>query len=501
LYTTPDDIRADLQLHSRPENTMHLILALLGCQPAFVVGDTATDDTGPVDTDTDTDDTDTDTDTDDTGDTDPEALEWPFGAVEIDLHDDVNTVLEVNFALQADAQSSWIAFTFEDDTWQETPSTARDVGEHTEVLLGIPQEVTVTVELYAEIDGTVHVSSRQLEAETDSLPSNLDDADLQEWDPDETDPEPWILTSVDVGSSNFYGPCYTVIIDRMGRVVWYRLTSDSRLTMFPKVSEDGTHILIDATTYYTFNGDGPSVTRTTLDQTQEEVREIDRMGLTYDELPDGTILYDYNTDGTRYSIHALYPDDTDEEVWSCYDWMDSFRSVGYWDCAANTVLWNEGTNTILYSMFQTSTVVEVSWETGEVIRQFGQLEGAWAVDPASSNLDLQHYPNYTDAGTLIVSTHVPGQSYQQRAREFVVNDETQTLEEIWTYAGSGYYAEYAGEAKRLASGHTLQGFGTDGAIQEVNAQAQLVWGVEWRDSLLGTATPVADLYALNEGGW
>ena len=479
---------------------MQLIIALFGCQPALVgVEDTATpSDTGKSDTLLPGDTGDTD-DTDDTDDT-SNVLEWPFGTAEVDLHADVDTVLEVTFTLQEAADATWVAYTFEDDTWQETPSRARGVGEHTQVLLGTPQDVIVTIELYAEIDGTVYVSSRQLEAETGSLPGNLDDAELLLWE-DEADPDPWLLTSVDVGSSNFYGPCYTVIIDRKGRVVWYHLTSDSRLTMFPRVSQDGTHILFDATTYYTFGSERPSLTRMTLDQTQVEIREIDRMGLTYDELPDGTILYDYNADGTRYEIHALYPDDTDEQVWSCYDWMQEFRSVSYWDCAANTVLWNEDSNTILYSMFQTSTVVEVSWETGEVVRQFGQLEGAWAVDPESSNLDLQHYPNYTADGTLIVSTHVPGQAYQQRAREFVVNDTTQTLEEIWTYAGSGYYAEYAGEAKRLPSGHTLQGFGTDGAIHEINAQAQMVWGVEWRNKLLGTATPFTDLYALNEGGW
>jgi hypothetical protein len=460
---------------------MHLILALLACQPALIVGDTATtDDTGKIDTD--------DTDTDDTGNTQ-------------NLHDTVNTVLEVDFTLQADAEATWIAFTFEDDTWLETPAVARSAGAHTEVLLGTPQEVTVTIELYAQIDGTIHVSSRQLEAQTGSLPSNLDDADLLGWDTDQTDPEPWLLTSVDVGSYHFYGPCYTVIIDRMGRVVWYNLTSDSRLTMFPRVSRDGTHILFDATTYYTFGGEGPSITRMTLDQSQVEVREISRMGLTYDELPDGTIIYDYNADGTRYSIHALYPDDSDETLWSCYDWMREFRNVGYWDCAANTVLWNAGSNTILYSMFQTSTVVEVDWDSGEVIRQFGQLEGAYAVDPASSNLELQHYPNYTPDGTLIVSTHVPDQPYQQRAREFIVNDQTRTLEEIWTYTGGGFYAEYAGEAKRLDSGHTIQGFGTDGAIHEISPQAEMIWGVEWRNKLLGTATLVADLYALNEGGW
>ena len=480
---------------------MMFIYVLTACQPAVIVGETESPplpDSDPSDVeDTTPDDT---SDPSDTADTEP-ALEWPFGTFDIDLHDEVNTILEVTFELQDRAEATWIAYTFEDDQWLETPAFAGDPGEHTQVLLGTPQEVTVTIELYAEIDGEVYTSSRQLTAETGSLPSNLDDAELLTWDQDAADPEPYLLTSIDVGSYNFYGPCYTVIIDRQGRVVWYHATSDSRLTMFPRVSRDGTHVIFDATTYYTFGGESPSITRMTLDQSQIEVTSIERMGLTYDELPDGTILYDYNTDGTRYTIHALTPGGSSQEIWSCYDWMSEFRSVDYWDCAANTVLWNSATNTILYSMFQTSTVVEIDRDSGEVIRQFGQLEGAYSVDPASSNLDLQHYPNYTPQGTLIVSTHVPNQSYQQRAREFVVNDETQTLEEIWTYTGGGYYAEYAGEAKRLASGHTIQGFGTDGAIHEVDAQASMVWGVEWRNKLLGTATFVEDLYALNEGGW
>ena len=417
-------------------------------------------------------------------------------------HDDVATVLVAEFSLSEAADAVWVAFTFEDEVWHESPPRALDAGLHSIPLLGIPADTEVTFELYGQVGDVLHTSAAQHTASTGALPSDVSDADLLAYDTDKAGDEPFLLTSIDVGSYNFYGPCYTVIIDRQGRVVWYRETSDSRLTMFPRVSEDGTHILIDGTTYYTFNGTEPSITRITLDYSQEEERMIPNMGLTYDELPDGTILYDYNEDSYRYYIQALYPDGSTEQIWSCYSWLSQYQSPGYWDCAPNTVLHNAAEDTIIYSMFETSTVVEVSWQTGEVVRQWGQLAGSWAVDPPSSNFELQHYPNYTPDGTLIVSTHIPGQPGQQRAREFTVDDETQTLTEIWTYGeGVSNYADYAGEAKRLENGHTLQGFGTNGAIHEISEDGELLWGVQWRNKLLGTATFVADLYALNEGGW
>jgi len=478
--------------------------------------DTATgDDTGPATSD-DTDDTDApDTDdttgedtqavddtasADDTGDTsgaDTGPPTSPVSALSWSVHDEVNTLIEVRFTLD-EAAEAWVAFSFDGKNWEESPARTLEAGEHDEVLFGIPADMDLDWEVRTLVAGAETASEPQ-EARTESLPSNLPLPVLLDWNPAESGSEGWLYTSVEAGNNNFFGPYYALILDREGRVVWYHSPEDDRLAMFPRIAPDGSHVLIDQTSIYA-GGTTPELLRTTLDGAQTELIHPAHWNLTYDYLPDGTMLYDDSTDGTRYHLTALRPDGTEEQLWSCYDWMSEIKTVRSWDCQPNTILWNEDTNTVLWSMFQTSTVVEVDLDSGEVIRQFGQLDGSWTMDPFNAMLELQHFPNYSADGTLMVSTHIVGQRGRQVAREFAVNDKTETLEEIWSFENDlGYYAEYAGEAKRLDSGNTLVGLGTDGAILEVTPDGDVAWGIEFAGRLVGQATLVDDLYALNEG--
>ena len=89
------------------------------------------------------------------------------------------------------------------------------------------------------------------------------------------------------------------------------------------------------------------------------------------------------------------------------------------------------------------------------------------------------------------------------AREFTVDDETQTLTEIWSYGeDSPYYATYAGEATRVGE-NTLISYGTDGALVEVTPDGEVAWELRWMTGshphLLGHLTLIDDLYALNQG--
>ena len=154
-------------------------------------------------------------------------------------------------------------------------------------------------------------------------------------------------------------------------------------------------------------------------------------------------------------------------------------------------------------MYYSDTVVEIDRKTGELLRQWGQIDGSWEMDPTGSMIDYQHYPNYTEDGTLLVSTHTLGQKNQQMAREFMVDDENQTLTEIWNFGeDSPYYAQYGGEATRHGP-NTLISYGTDGALMEVTPEKEVAWEVRWRSGshahLLGHLTLIDDLYALNLG--
>ncbi len=444
----------------------------------------AVDDTGTTDTATDS-------------GTTPDPLEEGdvFADAEIGVHPAVHTMLNVRWSQRADAEV-WLSWEFE-GVPRESPRRALGRGTQFDVVLGLPADTEVDVWLHAQVGD--EVVARDLgPISTGPLPGVLITPTLNLRDAAGMRPEPWLLTSVNVGANNFYGPCFVVIVDDQARIVWYAGVSDSRLTMFPKVSRWGGYLTWDATSYYSF-GTTPSILRSTLDLKQREEVVVEGMGLAYDELEDGAFLFDENEDGYRYHLTRQDPDGTRTRLWDCYPWMESWYS-GYWGCAPNTVLWDDTRQTVLWSMFETSTVVEIDPAAGEIVREFGEYPGGFAFDPEPAMFELQHYPNWSGDGTLMVSTHVPDQPGVQMAREFEVDDSTNTLREVWSYTPTaGYYADYAGQVQKLPSGNVLWQFGTAGIVQEVTPAGEVVWEMSYQNRLLGNVTPIADLYALNAG--
>ena len=128
----------------------------------------------------------------------------------------------------------------------------------------------------------------------------------------------------------------------------------------------------------------------------------------------------------------------------------------------------------------------------------------YSFSPANSMFAYQHFPNWTDTGTLLVSTHKVGTSGVQYASEYTVDDDTQALTRIWTYESTDDWATQLGEALRLRNGNTIQGYGQDGAAREVTPDGQTAWHVSWEkdDSgyrVIGHLSLIDDLYALNQG--
>jgi hypothetical protein len=127
----------------------------------------------------------------------------------------------------------------------------------------------------------------------------------------------------------------------------------------------------------------------------------------------------------------------------------------------------------------------------------------------------QHDPHWTDAGTLMVSTHAPcqgapgcdenfGQDGIQRASEYTVDDATHTLHLVSSYVSTDRWATQCGEAFGLANGDLIQGYGQDGAVREVTPDGAIVWEVAWpKDNsgyrVVGHTSLVEDLYTLNQG--
>ena len=85
-----------------------------------------------------------------------------------------------------------------------------------------------------------------------------------------------------------------------------------------------------------------------------------------------------------------------------------------------------------------------------------------------------------------------------------MDDSTRTVTRVWEYVSTDRYATQVGEALRLDSGNTVQGYGQDGAVREVTPEGETVWEAAWaKDAygyrVVGHASFIPDLYALNRG--
>ncbi len=418
--------------------------------------------------------------------------------VTVEVHDDVSSVLIVEWTQSQAVDATWLEFTFEDDIWMSSPAKTGEAGAHREVILGVPAETDVEFVVVNQVGDDISLSETFTET-TGDLPNELHDITVHAYDASLATEEGYLMGTMSEasGGGGYGSTMWVYIIDRQGRYVWYHEVPGSRLSLYSQVSADGTHILFDGTTNYVWSGDyEPAIWRATLDFEMFEEFEVPNMSFAFDETDDGTFLYDHRTNA--YTLVERDEEGNEREIWSCTDYLQSIGANAN-TCQPNSVVWLRATDSVFWSMYNNDTVVEVDRESGEVLRQFGQLDGGYTFDPEDSVVDYQHYPSLTPDGNLITSTHTLGK-VEQRASEWVFDDETETLTEIWRFDDAPYYATYGGEAYRLENGNTIIEYGTGGAVLEITYDQAVAWDLEWDSSpLLGHVNFIGDLYALNEG--
>jgi hypothetical protein len=419
----------------------------------------------------------------------PPAQEPAFEGGSVELHPAIATVPVIRWRQLRMSERVWLSWTFEGELLSSPAVEVAPGLAHT-YLLGLPAGAVATdLVLHAEIAGREQTLPLP-DAVTGSLPDELlaPVAVRTAWLSGE-----FLLTSVDVGERPFYGPCYTVILDKQGRIVWYRRSAGERLTWQPKVSRTGAYLLIDELATYDLDDPGPAVVhRVTLDLAWQQSTELPGMMLAFDELEDGSFVHDERESETAFYLSRLWPDGQHERLWSCEPWM-ALYSDGWWACATNTILWNPQRQTVLWSTFRTDLLLELE-PTGVLLHEYGPYPGGYTFDPPSSAPHEPHGPTWSPSGTLVVSTHDEAEQ-RQLVREFEVDEEQGVLRELWSHEGE-IYAEYGGQAQLLPNDHVLWQLGTAGVVQELTREGQVLWQVQWPEHLVGHVTLLDDLYPL-----
>lgn len=407
-----------------------------------------------------------------------------FSDIEIAALPQVQTVARVSWSQAVDLDAVWIEFSFETDEWMQSPERELAAGDHSEMMLGVPEGLSVEIRVVGRSARTEFVSP-SLTHQNPMAPAAMPRPTIELFDADKASPNRWMLgESSEKGDGGYGGPHWVYIIDRKGRVVWYlRPAGGERGELnqgfWPRLARDGTHITLDQQIR---RQDG-ELLFTTLDLEQQRTVELPGQGDCYDLTDDGHILYNRND-----TLVEISPSGSTREVWQC--------DIGR--CYANTVSWDPVYDAVLMSFPYSNLVVQIDRTSGEVLRRFGD-GGDFSFEPADQGLEFNHWAHITDSGTFMVSTHLPG-TRTHLFTEYEIDDASKTLRSKWSFGrGTQDWADERGMAMRIPGGGVLGNYGPSGVIVEVSDELEVAWRVEFGEKLLGNNILIDDLYALNRG--
>ena len=440
-----------------------------------------------------------------------------FRSLTAEVDETYPTVLHVGWEQAADMQAVRVRFSADGgDTWQTTPARELEAGPQSDVIVGVPYDTEVAwlVEDVSWIGPRPDPDATETGEETGEETSvgrsptegpttrtgraslDMPEAEVVLAATERADPDVrWFVGVVTQGPDHF-DPGWTLVFDREGTVVWAHQSPRRTNTMQSQPSAAGNTLLIDHSTYFsnsTDRGRSSEIVELTLDGTR--VRTIPAPGQhhAYTSAPDGTVYFaSYRIEGAGPPaddvIVRVDPDGTQTDVFSCWAWGEPQDRSGHqypW-CGSNTIRLEPAHGLVLYSLFTWDTVLEISMDTWEVERHYGQLPGSLAFDPEEARIDYQHGPRlvpYDDErDALLVSTHssLDDREYEIAVREFLVDRENGVLEQVWSWGeGLGVTGRGMGEVHRLPSGNTLQNYGTNAVMREVTRDGELVWDLRF----------------------
>lgn len=437
--------------------------------------------------------------------------------VVVSVHPDVNTLLVVTWNQVRAAEQTWLEFSFEGDGVLRSRPKPGAVGQHRDVVLGVPGETDVTVRVVSQLAGADH-PTRDYIGRTGAVPSGpngMPVPTIVSYDASLASPDRWLFGAVENstggGDFDYYRATFWLfIMDRQGRVVWYYAEPASNATYsFQRIARDGDYLWFEKRCFGCGNY-AESVVKMTLDRSYFEEIPVPGLADAIDVTDDGSLLYD-----AQNELREMDREGDVRSIWSCRQQFGQ----GF-NCYSNTINWDPARNTVLMSFPEPALVVEIDRASGELVGQYGTAPGSFAfapplsTPPAQWNFGFQHFPNLSAEGTLMVSSHMPGfeqtdnpVANQHAFLEFSIDRERRVLTEKWRYTLGPEWPHAKGMAIRLPNGNTLANYGTGGVIREITNDLQTAWHVkfdtpganDFYNKMVGNNVLIDDLYRLNGG--
>ena len=216
-------------------------------------------------------------------------------------------LLVVTWSQAVAAEEAWLEFTFEDGDVMRSRGSAGSLGEHRDVVLGVPGETDVTVRIVSRNDG-VNYRSRDYSGRTRAVRpapmacrSRRSCPTIPRW------PAPSLalrigggLATVERYADYYLSTFWLYIMDRQGRIVWYYADPGSNATSsFQRIARDGEYLWLEKRCYScaprnATGGYAESVVKMTLDRAYYEEIPVPGLSDAIDVTDDGSLLYDAN---------------------------------------------------------------------------------------------------------------------------------------------------------------------------------------------------------------
>lgn len=374
-------------------------------------------------------------------------------------------------------------------------------------VLGLRAEQRYLLRVVAHGPGG-RVVSDPLELMTGPLPG-----DLPSYAASGPDPSP--------GYVLFAAGMYGVVIDNSGRVVWYhRFPNGPGLNFMAQpngryVARPSTPAPGDVEPWVEIDPLG-TVTRTMgcarglQSRLHDLIAEPDGG---YWILCDETRTMDLSAEGgvtaarvTGTLVQHIGADGTLRFEWNPFDHF----AITDVDAAARTgpnVNWTHGNaididagGNLLVSFRNLGEITKIDTATGAVIWRMGGRRNEFAFlgtpTPAFAH---QHGVRTTADGAIVILDNIgdPGAS---RAERYVVDEAARTARLAQAYASvPGVVTQIGGSVQPLPGGRTLVSFGTEGRVEEYDAEGRLTWRIDGDPGYVFRAQRIRSLYAPGVG--
>ncbi len=424
----------------------------------------------------------------------------------VEIHDTEPTVVVVSWTTETPGPS-WVEFGV-DGALDRTTSVEDDgTTEHEFRLVGLPASTEVQFRAVSESDGVESASTGT--AWTREFPPHVPRMGFGALDHDLAAPNAYVAASV------FGATTGTLVADREGSVLWF-WQQPGNVTIPKMELRNGSTELIAMVTPAAFGTQNAQIRIFSIaDGSEQGFTLTGGAHHAFTQLPDGSIAYIHadirewenplgevvKVAGDAIAIRS--PDGDTRDLFTIWDWQapawNEWWGDGYFAGAsnwthANALDYDPNTDTLLLSMRNTRSVVEVDVGSGEVVRWFGTREG-YGFAVGTQPFAFQHDVKWSRAGTLLASITDDRTTFSV---EYEVDEDRRRLSEVWSFGEDlGFFAEVHGGIEELDNGNRLINWGTRPEIREVTTDTEVAWDVAVKgDYGLMSVIPFEEFYDL-----